>query len=71
MNAQSHESPNWDSFGTTLWESRDKKPFERGRGGATQKILHGGRWWLPPNPGRDESCESVLPVTCPNIKGVF
>jgi hypothetical protein len=27
MNSQSPESPNWDSFGTPPWESRDKKPF--------------------------------------------
>jgi hypothetical protein len=35
-----------------------------------QRILYGGRWWLPPNPGRGESSESVLPVACPNTKGV-
>jgi hypothetical protein len=33
-----------------------------------QRILYGGRWWLPPNPGRGESSESVLPVACPNTK---
>ncbi len=27
MVVQSPESSNWDSFGTPLWESRDKKPF--------------------------------------------
>jgi hypothetical protein len=27
-----------DSFGTPLWESQDKEPFGRGRGGATQGI---------------------------------
>jgi hypothetical protein len=60
MNAQSPGSPNRDSFGTPLWESRDKKPFERGHGGATQRILYGGRWWLPPSPWRDESSESKV-----------
>ncbi len=70
MNEQSPGSPNRDSFGTPLWESRDKEPFGRGRGGATQRILYGGRWWLPPSPGRDESSESVLPETYPNTKGV-
>ncbi len=35
-----------------------------------QSILYGGRWWLPPSPGRGESSESVLPVACPNTKGV-
>jgi hypothetical protein len=60
MMAQSHESPNWDTFGTPLWESRDKEPLGRGRGGAMQRILYGGRWWLPPNPGRGESSESKV-----------
>jgi hypothetical protein len=60
MNAQSLGSPNRDSFETPLWESRDKEPFGHGRGGATQRILYGGRWWLPSNPGRDESSESKV-----------
>jgi hypothetical protein len=58
MNAQSPRSPNRDNFKTPLWESRDKKPFGRGRDGVTQRILYGGRWWLPLNPGRGESSES-------------
>jgi hypothetical protein len=32
-----------DSFRTPLYESRDKEPFGRGRGGVTQRILYGGR----------------------------
>jgi hypothetical protein len=60
MMAQSLGSPNWDNFGTPLWESWDKKPLGRGRGGATQRILYGGRWWLPPNLGRGESSESKV-----------
>jgi hypothetical protein len=35
-----------------------------------QRILYGGRWWLPPSPGRGESSESNLPLACPNTKGV-
>jgi hypothetical protein len=35
-----------------------------------QRILYGGRWWLPLNPGRGESSESVLLVVCPNTKSV-
>jgi hypothetical protein len=38
--------------------------------GVTQSILYGGRWWLPPSPGRGESNEVVLPVACPNTKCV-
>jgi hypothetical protein len=60
MMAQSLGSPNRDNFGTPLWESRDKKPLGRGRGGATQRTLYGGRWWLPPSPGRGESSESKV-----------
>jgi hypothetical protein len=60
MNAQSPESPNRDSFGTPLWESREKVPFECRCGGVTQSILYGGRWWLPPSPGRGESSESKV-----------
>jgi len=26
--------------------------------GEAQRILYGGRWWLPLSLGRDESCES-------------
>jgi hypothetical protein len=60
MTSQSPGSPNRDSFGISLWESRDKKPFECGCGGVMQRILYGGRWWLPPSPGRGESCESKV-----------
>jgi hypothetical protein len=70
MTVQSPGSPNRDSFGTPLWESRDKKPFGCSLRGVTQRILYGGRWWLPPSPGRGESNEVVLPVACPNTKCV-
>jgi len=43
MTLQSPGSPNRDSFGTPPWESQDKKPFGRGCGGVTQRILYGGR----------------------------
>jgi hypothetical protein len=52
--------PNRESFGTPLWESRDKEPLGRGRSGVTQRILYGGRWWLPPSLGRGESSESKV-----------
>jgi hypothetical protein len=58
--AQSPVSPNRDNFETPLWEFRDKKPLGRERGGATQRILYGGRWWLPSSPGRGESSESKV-----------
>jgi hypothetical protein len=68
MSSQSLGSPNWNNFGTPPWEYWDKKPFECRSCGRTQRILYGGRWWLPPSPGRGESNEFVLPVACPNTK---
>jgi hypothetical protein len=35
-----------------------KSNLGRGRGGATQRIPYGGRWWLSSSPGRGESSES-------------
>jgi hypothetical protein len=67
---QSPGSPNWDSFGTPLWESWDKKPFKCSLRGVTQSILYGGRWWLPPSPGRGESNVSKCPWLVPTPKGV-
>jgi len=60
MNAQSPRSLNRNNFGTPLWESREKEPFGCGCHGATQRILYGGRWWLPLSPGRGESNESKV-----------
>jgi hypothetical protein len=57
MNAQSPRSPNRDS---PLWESREKVPFGCKCGGETQRILYGGRWWLPSSLGRGESSESKV-----------
>jgi hypothetical protein len=70
MGAQSPGSPNRDSFGTPPWESQEKVPFGCSLRGELQRILYGGRWWLPSSPGRGESSESKLPVVCPNTKGV-
>jgi hypothetical protein len=68
MNTQSPGSPNQDSFGTSLWESREKVSFGCKCDGEAQRILYGGRWWLPPSLGHGESNESVLPVAYPNTK---
>jgi len=50
-------SPNQDNFEILPWESWDKKPFRCGCRGEAQSILYGGRWWLPPSPGRGESSD--------------
>ncbi len=51
---------NRDNFETQTWESREKEPFGCSLGGEVQRILYGGRWWLPPSPGRGESSESKV-----------
>jgi hypothetical protein len=71
MDAQSLGNANQDTFRTPRWESQEKVKFECSLRGESQRILYGGRWWLPPNLGRGESSESVLPVVCPNTKGVL
>jgi hypothetical protein len=58
MSSQSLRSLNWDNFGTPPWESRDKKWFVCGCHEEAQRILYGGRWWLPLSRGRNESRES-------------
>jgi hypothetical protein len=58
MNAQNPRSPNRDNFETPLWESREKVPFGCKCDREAQIILYGGKWWLPPSPGRGESSES-------------
>jgi hypothetical protein len=58
MTSQSPRNPNRDNFGTPPWESWDKKSFKCGCRKEAQSILYGGRWWLPPSPGRGESNES-------------
>jgi hypothetical protein len=60
MFAQSPRSPNRDSFRTPLWESREKMAFRCSLRERMQRILYGGRWWLPPSPGRGESSESKV-----------
>jgi hypothetical protein len=63
-------TPTRDSFETPTWESREKEPFGCSLGGELQRILYGRRWWLPPSPGRGESCVSKCPWLVPTPKGV-
>jgi len=60
MSSQSPGSPTRDNFGTPPWESQEKVPFRCGSRRVTQRILYGGRWWLPSSPGRGESSESKV-----------
>jgi hypothetical protein len=59
-----------DNFEIPTWESREKKSFGCSLDGETQKILYGGRWLLPPSPGRGESCSPKCPWLVPTPKGV-
>jgi hypothetical protein len=70
MNAKSPGSPNRDSFGTPLWESWEKEPFGCKCGGELQRILYGGRWWLPPVWAVVSQMSPNSPVVCPNTKSV-
>jgi len=67
---QSPGIPTWDSFETPTWESWEKKPFGCSLGGELQRILYGGRWWLPASPGRGESSSPSCPWLVPTPKGV-
>jgi hypothetical protein len=42
------------------WESCDKMTFGCRPSGQAQRILEGGRWWLPQSLSRGESCESMF-----------
>jgi len=70
MAVQSPGTPTRDSFGTPTWESQEKEPFRCSLHSETQRILYGGRWWLPPSPGRGESSSPSCPWLVPTPKGV-
>jgi len=60
INAQSPRSPTRDNFETPPWESREKLSFRCSPRKELQRILYGGRWWLPSSPGRGELSESKV-----------
>jgi len=59
-----------DNFGTPTWESWDKEPFGCSPRNVAHGILYGGRWWLPPSPGRGVSRGLKCPWLVPTPKGV-
>jgi hypothetical protein len=59
-----------DKFGTPFRESQEFVPFGCSLHCKLHSILYGGRWWLPPSPGRGESCVSKCPWFVPTPKGV-
>jgi hypothetical protein len=56
----------WDSHSGV---PREKSHLDVGSVAKHRIYYKGGRWWLPPSPGRGESNVSVLPVARPNTKG--
>jgi hypothetical protein len=50
-----------DNFGTPFRESWEFMPFGCSLHAELQRILYGGRWWLPSSSGRGESCVSKCP----------
>jgi hypothetical protein len=69
MISQSPRNPNRDSFVTPPWESGDKKPFGCKCHGETQRILYGGRWWLPQVWAVVSLVSLGSHVACPSTKG--
>jgi hypothetical protein len=53
-----------------VWESWEKESFGCSLCGVKQRILYGGRWWLPSSLGRGESSVSKCPWLVPTPKGV-
>jgi hypothetical protein len=68
MNSQSCESPNRDSFRTPPWESQEKVSFGCRCRGQMQRILYGGRWWLPRVRAVVSHVSPGAPMACPNTE---
>jgi hypothetical protein len=71
MSSQSPRSPNRDSFGTPPWESRDTKPFGCRWHGQTERILYGGRWWLPLSSGHVSQVNPCYPWLVPTPRVIL
>jgi hypothetical protein len=63
MSVQSLGTLTWDNFGTPTWESREKEPFGCSLGRELQRILYGGRWWLP-------WVRAVVSIVCKSARGL-
>jgi hypothetical protein len=59
-----------NNFGTPTWECQENVPFGCSLHHELQRILYGGRWWLPPSSGHGGSCVSKCPWLVPTPKGV-
>jgi len=68
--AQSPESLTRDNFGTPPWESREKVPFGCSLCKELQRILYGGRWWLPQVRAVLSQVSPRSLIACPTTKRV-
>jgi hypothetical protein len=68
-NSQNPGNPNRDSFGTPPWESWDKKPFECGCHGITQRILYAEGGGFPQVRAMVSLVNPELPVVYPSTEG--
>jgi hypothetical protein len=59
ISVQSGKSPNFGNFKTPDLGVLGKMTFGCNPHGQSHIILWKGRWWLPPNLGRGESCEFI------------
>jgi hypothetical protein len=57
MALQSCRSPTLVVSGLPFGSPKTKRPFGCGPRREAQRILYGGRWWLPPSLGCGEYCE--------------
>jgi hypothetical protein len=60
MGFQNWGNSNFGDFETTTWNPRTKWNLSVGLVAMHRKYYKGGRWWLPPNLSRGESCESMF-----------
>jgi hypothetical protein len=70
MALQSYGSPTLAVSGLPFGSPETKRPFGCGPHGEAQRILYGGRWWLPLSPAVVSLMSLKSPVACPSTKGV-
>jgi len=70
MSSQSPGTPLGIVSGLQLGSPGKKEPFGCSPRNVTQRILYGGRWWLPPSPSRGVSRGPKCPWLVPTPKGV-
>jgi hypothetical protein len=70
MALQSCGSPTLAVSGLPFGSLETKRSFGCGPHREAQRILYGGRWWLPPNSAVVSLMSPKSPVAYPSTKGV-